>query len=571
MALIIFILGGLVILVAGCNSTSDEAETAAEQTVTVQRGNLVAEITAAGNLALSRTEELTFELVGTVADVSVEEGDTVTVGHVLAKLDTSEWEDHLEVLEEQLTAAERQLTIKERAVTTAERNLAAKKRAVTARGNDQLQAEINLQTAQRALDVMADVQEARDAVEELEYELIVARMRLQETTLSPTGGDASYWLNQISLTQTRLTQANAELAEVLADPDNSGVTITEISLKQLQLELTQSNLVAAGEAVKIAGEDVVEAEKDIEDAEVAVSDAQKDVKDAQEALGEMRGTNLEIIAPFDGFVTRVNVEGGDEVMKGTVAVQVADPNKFEANILVSEMDILQVMLGAVAWVEVDAMQGMSLSATVTNIAPTATIQSGVVNYQVKVEIQSLEATWQERQEARQDMAGEIMEGQLPERLQQAIDEGIISQEQVEEMMKRIKAGELPQLPSGEIPGGMSGERGQLSMVTIPEDFQMREGLTVTVSIIVAERNDVLLVPNAAITQKGIQSYVRVVLPSGAIEQRAVQTGISDWQFTEVTEGLTEGDQVLISQNTTTSSETSSQKPSGIGLFGRSEH
>ncbi|GAI95589.1 unnamed protein product, partial [marine sediment metagenome] len=76
-------------------------------------------------------------------------------------------------------------------------------------------------------------------------------------------------------------------------------------------------------------------------------------------------------------------------------------------------DILQVELGGEAWVQVDAMQGLSLPAEVTHISPTATIQSGVVNYKVKVEVESLK----------------------------------------------------------------------------PEGFQLREGLTVTVSIIVDERND----------------------------------------------------------------------------------
>lgn len=72
-----------------------------------------------------------------------------------------------------------------------------------------------------------------------------------------------------------------------------------------------------------------------------------------------------------------------------------------------------------------------------------------------------------------------------------------------------------------------------------------------------EKNDVLLVPYAAITSQGRQSYVVVVLPSGTTEQRAIQTGITDYQFTEVTGGLDEGEQVLVPQGTTASPTTSS--------------
>jgi len=162
------------------------------------------------------------------------------------------------------------------------------------------------------------------------------------------------------------------------------------------------------------------------------------------------------------------------------------------------------------------MQGLSLPAEVTHVSPTATIQSGVVNYEVKVEVQSLEAVMQERQQARQ------------------------------ETMEKIQQGG----PQGQIP----------AMVT--EDFQLREGLTVTVSIIVDERSDVLLVPNAAITTQGRQTYVQVVLPDGTTEERAITTGISDWQYTEVTEGLSEGEQVVAPQGTTSTSATSQQGPPG---------
>ena len=210
--------------------------------------------------------------------------------------------------------------------------------------------------------------------------------------------------------------------------------------------------------------------------------------------------------------------------------------------MVSEMDILQVKLGGEAWVQLDAMSGLTLPAKVTHIAPTATIQSGVVNYKVKVELESLEAVMQERQEAVQ----KIQQGELPERLQQAIEEGRITREQAEEMIKQGQQGE-------------GGQPGQMPTM-IPEDFQLREGLTVTVTIIVEERNDVLLVPNRAITRRGMETYVQVS-KDGVIEERAIKTGISNWQYTEVTDGLSEGEQVVVPETTTTTSTT--QRPASF--------
>jgi len=519
--LITLILGGLAVPVSGCGSESEEAELLESQVVTVQRGDLTIDIPAAGNLVLSLKEDLAFDIFypeATVEEVLVEESESVEEGQVLARLDTSEWDDNLEVLEDKLTDAERQLTVKKRVLATEERDL--------------LQAQINLQTAEYNLDVMAKVQKINDAIEEEEFKVKLAKARLEAGfNLASEEAEHMYWVKVIADAQARITELEKDLRELLADPDSSGVTITKEALKKLAVDLAQEKLEAA--------------QIDVEDARIAIEDAQKDVKDAQEDLDEAKSYSPEVIAPFDGFITKVNVEGGDEVMTGTVAVQLADPNKFEADIMVSEMDIFQVKLGGEASVQVDAMQGLSLPAKVTHIAPTATIQQGVVNYKVKVEIQSLESVMQEWQEARQEEMPEISSGELPERLRQAIEEGRITQEQAEEMMKQRQQGQEAQ----QAPPGM-----------IPEDFQLREGLTVTVTILVEERNDVLLVPNGAITTQEGQTYVQVISPDGTLEERSIQTGISNWQFTEVTDGLSEGEKVVIPQKTTSASTTPQGQP-----------
>ena len=60
--LIILITGGLVVPALSCSSKSDEAELAETKIATVWRGDLTIDITAVGNLALSRTEDLAFDL-----------------------------------------------------------------------------------------------------------------------------------------------------------------------------------------------------------------------------------------------------------------------------------------------------------------------------------------------------------------------------------------------------------------------------------------------------------------------------------------------------------------------------
>lgn len=573
----------VLVLGAGCKSASGETAPAT-QLATVQRGNLVLDITAAGNLALSRTVDVAFEMAGTVEEMLVDEGEAVTEGQVLARLDTAEWEKQIKALEKSLVTVQRSLATKESAVTKAERQMAslerdvaAKERAVdkterqvTAKELALRQAELDLQTSENNVKQVADVKKAQDAVDNAEYALKFAKSMLA----GEMGGgvqlvDYTYWSTLAANANEELVLAKKELQDIL---NGSSVKVTgEVALAvakvQLQVEQSRRQLEEARLAVDDAGQSVKDALFAIDDAgfaldnaritvadaRIAVEDSRQDVADAQKALDEARSISPEIKAPFTGFIARINVKGGDEVKKGTVAMQVADPGKFEADIVVSEMDIRQVKVGGQARVQVTAMPGMTLPATVTRISPTASIQSGVVNYKVKVEVQPLPAMAQRQSGQQGGATGETQGaqgGELPERIQQAIAEGRMTREQAEGMMRQGAQ-------------GFQGRTGQAQTGTVATtDFQLREGLTASVSIIVEQKNNVLLVPNGAITRQGTKNLVKVS-QGGVIEEREVTTGVSNWQYSEVIEGLNEGEKVIVPQGT----RTSTTRAPGMGMPG----
>jgi HlyD family secretion protein len=399
-----------------------------------------------------------------------------------------------------------------------EDNLAALEDQVTAKERSLLQAQISLKNAEVALD-NAENPYSEDDIKEAKQNLSAAEAQLRYDLLH--GPESSVLKDQEAYYQAQQT-----LDDMLAGGDEN-----DIAIKQMQLDLAQGQL----------------------------GDAEKALTKAQEALGDAQSESPEITAPFGGFITQVNVSGGDEVLKGTVGVQIADPTRFEVELLVGEMDIYKVKLGGNAQVTVDALEGMSLPAEVTYISPTATISSGVVNYEVTVEVESLETVRQQQQEAmqaRQEEMQALSPGELPERLQAAVDQGQLTQEQAEAMVQRMQQTE-----------GVTSEQ---MPTLIPEDFELREGLSVTVSVVVQQASDVLLVPNQAITYRGGEAYVQVESPDGTTEERSIQTGISDWQYTEVTEGLSEGEQVVLPQTASTGTSTTSEQgfrgPGGNGFF-----
>jgi RND family efflux transporter MFP subunit len=441
----VMLLALLVLPVVGCSPDSEDGTGDETTTYTVVRGDITAEVSASGNLAFSTTEDLAFDMEGTVEDVFVEEGDVVTEGQVVATLDTADWEDQLRSLRISLLSAK------------------------------------------------SSLKQAEYTLDELE----------SETSTSITG--------------------DVVVRDCCDDED--------IELQEMQVEQARMRL-----------------------------------EDAQAKLDEHLAQSPEVAAPFDGFVTSVSAEGGDEVFKGSVAVTIADPDRFEVLIYVSENDIAQISEGMEAEVTIDTLS-LVLPASVTSIAPTATVSSGVVNYEVTVEVATLEAYSQQVQDqmaaaqqqmadARQQMQQQLASGEMPDQLKQAVESGQMTQEEAEAVMQQMQSGDSPQ--------GMASDQVG-SPATMLEGIQLREGLSVSVTLIVAEKADVLVVPNASISTRRGQAFVTVVAADGSEEERQVTTGLSDWQSTEIIDGLEEGE-VIKTTGTVVATDGFDGRPGGGMVF-----
>jgi multidrug efflux pump subunit AcrA (membrane-fusion protein) len=76
------------------------------QTVTVQRGTLVATVSAAGNVSAPEEAAMAFQTSGRIAKVNVQVGDVVRKGQVLMELDTADLELALRTAQANLASAQ---------------------------------------------------------------------------------------------------------------------------------------------------------------------------------------------------------------------------------------------------------------------------------------------------------------------------------------------------------------------------------------------------------------------------------------------------------------------------------
>ena len=103
-------------------------------------------------------------------------------------------------------------------------------------------------------------------------------------------------------------------------------------------------------------------------------------------------------------------------------------------------------------------------------------------------------------------------------------------------------------------------------LTVEGDDQLKLGMNGTATILVEERENVLLVPITALNTSRGESYVWLKSDSAADGEpgvrTTVETGLSDENYAEVLSGLSEGDVVLITREASTS--TTDSRENGMG-------
>ncbi len=192
---------------------------------------------------------------------------------------------------------------------------------------------------------------------------------------------------------TSLEQSKASLQSTRASLD-----VARQSLKRQQ-ELwsagltTRETLERAQSEVEVRESDLKAREQEIKTRETQLNQQQAGLASSQHTLAQVR-----FDAPFDGIVTRRNVEEGENVVvgtmnnAGTVLLTVADMSVIEAEVEVDETDVPFVQMGQIASIEIDAIPDRQFRGHVTEIgnSPIQTTGSGTMrtatNFKVTITI-----------------------------------------------------------------------------------------------------------------------------------------------------------------------------------------
>jgi HlyD family secretion protein len=214
-------------------------------------------------------------------------------------------------------------------------------------------------------------------------------------------------------------RGNAALNSAKAQLENSksGIESSKAAIEQIEVQIDNARinhernekLYEDGVISKVDFDQTFTALKQLEAnlraAEANLASAKQSAKSAEYSVESSRATLQEfttslnrttIVSPTSGVVSLLNVEKGERVvgtiqMAGTEMLRIANLNAMEAQVDVSENDILRVKLGDTATVEVDAYLDRKFKGVVSEIANSASNQGAltsdqVTNFVVKIQI-----------------------------------------------------------------------------------------------------------------------------------------------------------------------------------------
>jgi HlyD family secretion protein len=322
------------------------------------RRELRSTVTSSGEIRPIQFINLTSEVQGRIEDIYVKEGDKVTAGTPLVKLDPTQLQsgtdaqlaayqasqNEVQVTQSQVTAAQNQLSqaqqglnASQAAVDTALQAVASARQQVVAAQTDVDRAQVDLNTANREVKRTTELVEAGV---ESRSALDTARDRVETAQVALRNAQARLKSQQLSI-----NEANARVNEARARARQQ-----EVAVKDARRAIDTASLSANASSKR-------------SEQQAAVLSGQKSQRDK----------TLQV-APINGVIADIPSKVGTFAVAGlstTPLLTIADMSTVNVEVKVDETEIDKVEVGQPVKVKVDAFGDKEIAGKVTQKTPLA--------------------------------------------------------------------------------------------------------------------------------------------------------------------------------------------------------
>lgn len=333
---------GIIVVISILAGGKDEPEVT---TVVVKvRPELRSTVTASGEVRPIQFINLTSEVAGRIEEIYVKEGQPVTKGQQLVRLDPTQLQSNeaaqaaalqaalsdTQNARTQIIAAQNGVATAQQSLTVAEASLAQARQQVVSAQTNVDRAQVDLNTAQRELKRTTELVESNVA-SRAEYD--AARDRFEQARVA-----------------LRTAQANLEAQKIGIEEAKARVNQQRVGVRN-----AQTNVVAAQQSVKTS--------------EARANQQQAILRGQGSQLAKATQT-----APITGVIADIPSKVGQFAVAGlstTPLLTIADMSTVNVEVKVDETEIAEVEVGQPAKVKVDAFQGREIDGVVTQKTPLA--------------------------------------------------------------------------------------------------------------------------------------------------------------------------------------------------------
>jgi HlyD family secretion protein len=322
------------------------------------RPELKSTVTASGEVRPVQYINLTSEVQGRIVDIYVKEGDTVTKGQPLVKLDPTQMESSKDAQAAALESAGDEIRVTQSQVLAAQNQYAQAQQGLNA-------SQASVDTALQAVaSARQQVVASQTEVDRTQVELTAAQRELKRSTELLESGVASRL--EYDTAKDRVETAAAALQNAKARLQSQRLAVNEATAR-----VNEARARANQQAVAVR-----DAKRSIDTANLSVNSS---VSRAEQQAAILRGTSSQRdktlqVSPLNGIVAEIPSKVGTFAVAGlstTPLLTIADMSSVNVEVKVDETEIDKVDVGQKVKVKVDAFGERELVGEVTQKTPLA--------------------------------------------------------------------------------------------------------------------------------------------------------------------------------------------------------
>lgn len=308
------------------------------------RKELRSTVTSSGEVRPIQFMNLTSEVQGRIEEIYVKEGDQVTKGQPLVRLDPTQLQSNTDAQLAAFQASQDEVRVSQSQVTAAQNNYSAAQQQYNV-------AQVAVDSARQAIvAAQADVDRAQVELNAANREMTRSQQLLENGVIARSEYDAA---------KDRVENAKASLNNA-----RSNLSSRQLSVKDAQSRLAQQAVL------------VRDAKRGVDTANLSVSSSQSR---ANQSAAQLRGQRNQRdktmqVAPINGVIAEIPSKVGTFAVAGlstTALLTIADMSQVNVEVKVDETSIDKVEVGQKAKIKVDAFGDKEISGEVIQKTPLA--------------------------------------------------------------------------------------------------------------------------------------------------------------------------------------------------------